>query len=329
MSDITKIDKEALSTSVLSLLKKQEGRCHWCKIYKISFIYFVISSVHIIFTTKLSVIMKKISSVIKWISLSAVVLLSAVSVSAIKDNEVRSSSDLRVAQTTPNIEIPAPMKNCSEEILVRRGYTASYNLDNKIPNWVAWHLTFNHCFGPYKRAGIKFQEDTDIPEDKRSVNWDYYNSGYDRGHMCPAGDNKWDAEALVQSFLFTNICPQQGNLNRGDWAETEKACRKWAKKFRDIYIVCGPILYHQKHKTIGDNKVVVPEGFFKVVLCMRGTPKAIGFIFKNAKCNNPLSFYANSVDQVERMTGIDFFPQLPDDIENKVEAECNLNDWQN
>jgi endonuclease G len=147
--------------------------------------------------------------------------------------------------------------------------------------------------------------------------------------MCPAGDNKWDAEALMQSFLLTNICPQQSSLNRGDWAEVEKICRKWAKKYRDIYIVCGPILYPQKHKTIGSNRVVVPEGFFKVVLCMRGTPKAIGFIFKNAKCNNPLSSYANSVDQVERMTGIDFFPQLPDNIENKVEAECNLNDWQN
>ena len=273
--------------------------------------------------------MRKINNIIKWISLSAVVLLSAVSVSAIKDNGCRSISDLTLAQTSANIEVPAPMKNSSEEILVRRGYTTSYNLDNKIPNWVAWHLTFNHCFGPYKRAGIKFQEDADIPEDKRSVDWDYYNSGYDRGHMCPAGDNKWDAEALMQSFLLTNICPQQSSLNRGDWAEVEKACRKWAKKYRDIYIVCGPILYPQKHKTIGSNRVVVPEGFFKVVLCMRGTPKAIGFIFKNAKCNNPLSSYANSVDHGERMTIKKKTPKLPDNIENKGEAECNLNDCKN
>ena len=271
--------------------------------------------------------MRSMSSVLKWISLSAVALLAAVSVSAVKDNEHQNSSNVQAVQTSANIEIPAPMKNCSEEILVRRGYITSYNSDNKIPNWVAWHLTFNHCFGPYKRFGIKFQEDADVPEGKRAVNWDYYNSGFDRGHMCPAGDNKWDADALMQSFLFTNICPQQGNLNRGDWAESEKACRKWAKEFRDIYIVCGPILYHQKHKTIGSNRVVVPEAFFKVVLCMRGTPKAIGFIFKNTRCNHPLSSYVNSVDEVERITGIDFFPQLPDSIENKVEAERNLNDW--
>lgn len=223
--------------------------------------------------------------------------------------------------------IPSPLHSGKEQILYRRGYATSYNAETKLPNWVAWHLTALHCSGPYKRAGIKFHEDTEVAEGHRAVDWDYYNSGFDRGHMCPAGDNKWDALALQQSFLFTNICPQHSNLNRGDWGESEKACRNWAQEFGDIYIVCGPILYRQRHKTIGSNRVVVPEAFFKVVLCMRGTPKAIGFIYKNQKCNNPLSSYVNSVDQVERITGIDFFPALPDKIEKKVEATCNIADW--
>ena len=145
--------------------------------------------------------------------------------------------------------------------------------------------------------------------------------------MCPAGDNKWSAVAMYESFLFTNICPQAPSLNRGDWNEMEQACRKWAKQYGDLYIVCGPIFYKGKTKTIGANKVAVPDAFFKVVLCMKGEPKAIGFIYKNADGNRPKGDYANSVDEVERITGIDFFPSLPDKIEKKVEAECNPDDW--
>lgn len=85
---------------------------------------------------------------------------------------------------------------------------------------------------------------------------------------------------MRESFFLTNICPQDHNLNCGDWNELEIACRNWANKYGDIYIVAGPILYKGKHETIGPNKVTVPEGFFKVVLCMNGTPKAIGFIYK-------------------------------------------------
>ena len=152
-------------------------------------------------------------------------------------------------------------------------------------------------------------------------------AGDDRGHMCPSGDNKWDKTAQQQSFLMTNICPQNRNLNAGDWNEMENQCRKWAKQYGRIYIVAGPILYNQKHKTIGKAKVVVPEAFFKVVLCMEGTPKAIGFIYKNEAGNRPKGDYVNSIDAIERITGFDFFPALEDALEAKVEAEANLADW--
>ncbi len=239
-----------------------------------------------------------------------------------------SESEKTYMPADDRIEIPAQMKNTKEQILKRVGYIVSYNKDTRIPNWVAWHLTAAHVSGKNKRSDIDFQEDTDVPA-PRATNWDYYRSGYDRGHMCPAGDNKWDATAMQQSFLFTNMCPQAPGLNRGDWNEIEQACRKWAKKFGGVYIVSGPILYREKHKMIGENKVVVPEAFFKVVLCLQGTPKAIGFIYKNTDGNRPKDAYVNSIDQVERITGIDFFPNLPDNIENKVEAEKNLDDWMN
>lgn len=228
------------------------------------------------------------------------------------------ADDKLVMQTSP--------KGTPKQILKRTGYVASYNKTTLLPNWVAWHLTAERTEGSAKRSGVDFAEDTEVPE-PRATDWDYYNSGYDRGHMCPAADNKWSKKAMEESFLFTNMCPQNGNLNRGDWNEMEMACRKWAKKYGDLYIVCGPILYKGKHKTIGKNKVVVPEAFFKVVLRTGDDPQAIGFIYKNTSGNRPKDSYVNTVDEVERITGIDFFPSLPDDVEKKVEAECDLGLW--
>lgn len=228
------------------------------------------------------------------------------------------ADDKLVMQTSP--------KGTPEQILKRTGYVASYNKTTLLPNWVAWHLTAERTEGSAKRSSVDFAEDTEVPE-PRATDWDYYNSGYDRGHMCPAADNKWSKKAMEESFLFTNMCPQNGNLNRGDWNEMEMACRKWAKKYGDLYIVCGPILYKGKHKTIGKNKVVVPEAFFKVVLRTGDDPQAIGFIYKNTSGNRPKDSYVNTVDEVERITGIDFFPSLPDDVEKKVEAECDLGLW--
>lgn len=228
------------------------------------------------------------------------------------------ADDKLVMQTSP--------KGTPEQILERTGYVASYNKVTLLPNWVAWHLTAERTEGSAKRSGVDFAEDTEVPE-PRATDWDYYNSGYDRGHMCPAADNKWSKKAMEESFLFTNMCPQNGNLNRGDWNEMEMACRKWAKKYGDLYIVCGPILYKGKHKTIGNNKVVVPEAFFKVVLRTGDNPQAIGFIYKNTSGNRPKDSYVNTVDEVERITGIDFFPSLPDNVEKNVEATADIANW--
>ena len=228
------------------------------------------------------------------------------------------ADDKLVMQTSP--------KGTPEQILKRTGYVASYNKTTLLPNWVAWHLTAERTEGSAKRSGVDFAEDTEVPE-PRATDWDYYNSGYDRGHMCPAADNKWSKKAMEESFLFTNMCPQNGNLNRGDWNEMEMACRQWAKKYGDLYIVCGPILYKGKHKTIGKNKVVVPEAFFKVVLRTGDNPQAIGFIYKNTSGNRPKDSYVNTVDEVERITGIDFFPSLPDDVEKNVEATADIANW--
>lgn len=230
------------------------------------------------------------------------------------------------AETDDKLVMQTSPEGMPEQILKRTGYVTSYNRTTLLPNWVAWHLTAERTEGSAKRSDVDFAEDNEVPE-PRATDWDYYNSGYDRGHMCPAADNKWSKKAMEESFLFTNMCPQNGNLNRGDWNEMEMACRKWAKKYGGIYIVCGPILYKGKHKTIGKNKVVVPEAFFKVVLRTGDEPQAIGFIYKNTSGNRPKDSYVNTVDEVERITGIDFFPSLPDDVENKVEATADIANW--
>ena len=225
--------------------------------------------------------------------------------------------------------LPAPMpKGTSEKILMRRGYTVSYNMKHNLPNWVAWELTPDKLIERESRTD-KFLPDPDLPEDVAVTTDDYKRSGWDRGHMCPAGDNRWHWRAMQESFYMTNICPQHHNLNRGDWKELEEACRDWAQRDGRIFIVCGPILYRQQHKTIGrEHRITVPEAFFKVVLSPDSNPpRAIGFIYKNTSGNHPLDNYVNSVDQVERITGIDFFPALPDEVERQVEAKYDLSQW--
>ena len=135
-----------------------------------------------------------------------------------------------------------------------------------------------------------------------------------------------------REFLHDEHLSATSKLERGDWHELEQACRRWASK-GPVYIVCGPIFYKkEKPKCIGkEHQIRVPEAFFKVILAgvEKGKPRAIGFIYKNTAGNRPLDAYVNSVDQVERITGYDFFPNLPEDIENEVEKKFDLSHWYN
>lgn len=226
-----------------------------------------------------------------------------------------------------NDKLLIPDFNSSQKsnILYRTGYIASYNNNFRQPNWVAWHLTAEHVDGDVPRDH-SYYEDVDVPT-PRATNEDYHGSGWSRGHMCPAGDNKWSEKAMRESNLLTNICPQDRSLNSGVWNKIEQDCRRWAKKYGDVYIVCGPIFLKREHETIGENKIVVPEAFFKVILCLQGEPKAIGFVIRNNEGKKKRDQFINTVDDVERITGYDFFPALPDSIENMVEANADISAW--
>ena len=234
---------------------------------------------------------------------------------------------LKKAKVVRLYEIPAPLKDRPEQILHRKGYTTSYNSKTKTPNWVAWHLTKSHTYGSNQRSNEVFTEDISVKAPRATDN-DYYNSRYDRGHMCPAGDNKWDKQAMEQSFLFTNVCPQNHGLNKYEWNDVEMLCRDWAREYGAIDIVCGPVYKSMANqKTIGKNKVWVPDAFFKVVLCRQGKAKAIGFVYRNEGKKQTMADVVRTVDEVERLTGLDFFPELDDETEDRIEATATLADW--
>ena len=223
------------------------------------------------------------------------------------------------------LEIPVYTTARPEQRITHIGYTVSYNPDWRIPNWVAYELTADEVLGTYPRAQ-NFEIDPEVKgvcADPR----DYSRSSYDRGHMAPAGDMKWSWQAMQESFYMTNICPQDRNLNSGDWNSLEERARGWATAFKNLYIVCGPIV-SEEPQTIGYHKVAVPDAFFKVLLCQNnGKWQAIGFLYDNVAGHRPMSQYCKTIDEIEALTGIDFFPALPDKVENAVEAACDLSAW--
>ncbi len=227
------------------------------------------------------------------------------------------------------LEQPGPINGERETILFKNQFIISFNANYLCPFYVAWHLTKDRVKGNARRVD-EFIPDYVLSESSRVETSDYYGSGYDRGHMCPAGDNKNDAEAMKQSFMMTNICPQNHELNSGIWNDLEQLCRQWVKDYGDLYVVCGPVFDGKNPKKIGKRKnmkIAVPDRFFKCVLMMGRTPKAIAFIFPNRNADKDLRDYCVSVDKVEKITGIDFFPKLDDSVEKRVEKECNPAAW--
>lgn len=222
----------------------------------------------------------------------------------------------------------------SEELLKVKGgngididyetFKVNFNPVFHIPNYVAWELTVNETKGHIERG--KFRSDNKV--EGCAASRDYTGSGYDRGHMAPAGDMKFDQAAMDRCFLMTNIVPQSHALNGGTWNKLEEKCRNWARVDSAIIIICGPILNPEPDEFIGKTKVAVPRAFFKVVLSpFANPPRAIGFIMPNSRVAGGLQATAVSVDSVESVTGLDFFSALPDSIENMVESKCNFHYW--
>lgn len=224
-------------------------------------------------------------------------------------------------------EIPLCTAGQQEQCITHTGYRVSYNSDWHLPNWVAYQLTAEEVAGEEERSN-KFLPDPQVDGDPVLTS-DYTHSGYDRGHMAPAADMKWSEQAMRESFYMTNICPQNHSNNAGDWKDLEVFVRDLATAYGNIYICCGPVV-SDTSRTIGSvRRIVVPEAFYKVLLRQKadGAWTAIGFVMPNAAGNRPLMTYMLPVDSVENRVGIDFFPLLPDSIENAIESDYTVSDW--
>jgi endonuclease G len=230
------------------------------------------------------------------------------------------------AESIDRLEVPVMSSGRSGLLIAREGYTLSYNRERLLPDWVAYELTVLETEGDEPRAK-HFKKDPDISGLQADVD-DYRNSGWDKGHMAPAADMKWSESAMAECFYLSNICPQDHKLNTGTWKRLEEKCREYARYFGNLYIVCGPVVKNNKHGSIGDNGVLVPDGFYKVLLTRYYDEyKGIGFLFENSKGGRNLLEHAVTIDEVERVTGIDFFHLLPDNVEKKVESEVDKAVW--
>jgi endonuclease G, mitochondrial len=184
-------------------------------------------------------------------------------------------------------------------------------------------LTSDMINGNYQRTD-NFRIDNKIQTGSASKS-DYYKSGYDRGHLAPAGDMKISKISMSESFLLSNISPQNPSFNSGGWQKLESQVRCWVLSEGEMFIVTGPILRHQI-KSIGLNNVSVPSFFYKIVYS-KSNNKMIAFVMPNKKTSNDLKYYVKSVDYIEDLTGIDFFYQLDDEIEKELESQINLKEW--
>lgn len=222
------------------------------------------------------------------------------------------------------LECPEPTE--TGNIIMHTAYTVCYNDEALIPDWVAWELTKDETYGNLGRED-NFWPDPDW-KGLQADTKDYRNTGWSRGHMAPAGDMKWSEQAMKESFYMTNMCPQDKGLNAGSWNDLEMKCRQYARKYGQVYIACGPIVDGEKPRTISSKGITVPDRFFKVLLVYAsGKYEGIGFIFRNDSSDKNFMDLAMSIDQVEEITGLNFFAALDDDIEEAAESTYNVKLW--
>ncbi|MFA8434923.1 MAG: DNA/RNA non-specific endonuclease [Marinifilaceae bacterium] len=216
-----------------------------------------------------------------------------------------------------------PVKKGNEQIVKHKYYSLSYNENWEQASWVAYELNPQTISGTTKRSN-NFRTDPMVSSRSASLK-DYSKSGYDRGHLLPAASMKFSKEAMSETFYMSNMSPQKPYFNRGIWKKLEAQVRSWVNRYGKLYVVTGPIIKQTEQK-IGPNKVIVPQAYYKVIWNPK-QKKGIAFLLKNEKSSEPLSHFAVSIDKVEQETGIDFFPALPDPLEEEIEKQYQKAAW--
>ena len=224
------------------------------------------------------------------------------------------------------LELPAARPG--DVFTTHSGYTTCFNSSLMIPNWVAYELTEEETHGTVKRpSNSPFQPDPGY-NGKQPERSDYSRSGWDKGHLMPCADSKWSEQAMLESFFFTNICPQNHDFNEKEWQKLEEKGRSIARKKGTVYIVCGPIVTINEFGKLGANQVAIPDYYFKAFLYKDSDGfHSIAYVLPNKYTGRPINEYAVSVNELERILGIDLFTRLNDKIEEEIEDQLRIEDW--
>ena len=212
------------------------------------------------------------------------------------------------------------------EIVHHSYYSLSYKEPFEQAEWVAYelkeeHLTYDDRKRPY------FIEDPWVKS--KSADWrNYKGSGYDRGHLCPAGDRRFSEMAYNETFYTSNISPQDREFNAGIWNRLEMKVRFWAKNYNHLYVITGGIL-EDGLEEIGQEDVDVPKYFYKVIAKKRANEwDVLGFIIPNREQSRPLQDFTVPIDQIEKRTGIDFFEKMDEKEQSEIEGEVHSQHWE-
>ncbi len=218
-------------------------------------------------------------------------------------------------------------------------YSLEYSYKYKHSYWIAYR--FDNTTDGNVGRNEAYKPDPELPSQYAAKHNDYTNSGYTRGHLCASSDRQYSKEANQQTFYMSNISPQSGNgFNQSGsaWNTGEDKVQAWgyniSRSTDTLYVVKGGTIGEGMIKGYIKNEIAIPKYFFMAVLFRSGDNyKAIGFYMphenlKDDPDKKDPKKYLMSIDALEQETGIDFFHNLPDNIENTVEATYNVNDWQ-
>lgn len=211
----------------------------------------------------------------------------------------------------------------SNAIYQHKGYAFSYVEKYEQSEWVAYELEDgNWKYAEYERP--LFIQDPIVTTE--SAHWgNYKKSGYTKGHLCPAADRKQNQALFLETFFTSNVSPQTYEFNAGVWNRLEQKVRYWAGKYHGLYVITGGVLTNNL-ESIGREDVAVPKYFYKVLLT-KDHSKMIAFLVPHESSKLPLYEFVTNVDEIEKLTGINFFPKLDDSLESKMEMNKSYKEW--
>lgn len=274
----------------------------------------------------------------QWAGVFALMILLAVlflyisepwkkSTSALPVSPVRKAPPGTIFLQWNSLQTGYPFTHNTDTILSYSGFDLGYNERYEQAAWVVYVLTREEVETIMAGRTNHFRPDTSLTSGSADLE-DYRRSGYDRGHMAPAGDMRWSLTAMEESFLLSNMSPQQPGFNRGIWRRMEAQIREWAIEKDSIYVITGPLLDNVRG-VIGKNEVGIPSFYFKVVVDL--SPPDFGmvaYLFPHQASDQELSAFALTVDSLEHITGYDFFARAPDqEIIEWLESDLQPDQW--